>query len=920
MSSNVTNEQPMSKRQKIDATENSKKGAFSAISNISNGTDNKPHISENNTPPDILPMTKHETTTIVKHSDSGSSISAIETTNISSVSTGDELDNAAFNTIKSIEQKINVTVDNGNHCIAEFPDLLKTSPEVASTSRSSDGIASTPVPGCSSRNNSTNTHETSSRLSSRDSNNFSRLSNVDEFQLYLMKQCLCDIDEQSLRRPFATRYYRDMNGFKYNVPLNEWPAHELIQFLSNMELLFEVYLHQNAKGEICTRIMAVCDTLLLAEGMEMINSIFDLDEYNNKFVQYLAIKVLANSLLISKDKDSYSDLLLTALMNNLVTIHQPTDHRALGKVSFILGIILHIMEWKDINKHPSDEQIVINGREVYNDSDSENYTLPLNIPPIQNNYFAVHHDDDETETPLAPTPPAESHLDDHHRSTDYDRPPNTSQRSNDPQAFSCRLQYLSDSESFDSNHLKIKILNKLKNKWRPLVNNMVRCVSLLQTNRNLHYIENTVITFLTLWERIISVDTCIEYDSTLPFHEFLVLFEEILVRGNLPIQIYKQILTLFSASLCYTTTLALQPEVPQETNKLAAALFSSVKRSAAPNIFSSLPTHETEADSFISFIGYITEVASDRLNLGRVDGKYEYDDDDDDDDDNDDDDDDDNDSEIELQLNEHFNKSTDFTLLQKLVLLILKAIAVTVRPIGGGDSSDSSMDSCSSTSSSAETTEHDWNFLELATREAIEKLQIFLRNKLNFHPETHLSKVIVHLFSNQDDYLLEAMLCMLGTTIAFLPRQPPFSAANRQSSGSSTDRPQFRMLMDMISPVYTFLEFLEIIGYKMHQLLDFLIHDETCFLLYFLRFLKYIRSDWTMFQSHCNKWQSTSIAMRNNGHLEKQPYKRVMDVLISLRLKLDRLVLSQLFPYDISPLLLLMRQCESLYEGNYGLC
>lgn len=44
-----------------------------------------------------------------------------------------------------------------------------------------------------------------------------------------------------------------------------------------------------------------------------------------------------------------------------------------------------------------------------------------------------------------------------------------------------------------------------------------------------------------------------------------------------------------------------------------------------------------------------------------------------------------------------------------------------------------------------------------------------------------------------------------------------------------------------------------------------------------------------------------------------------MDVLISLRVKLERLVIHRLFPYDISPLLLLMRQCESFYEGNEGL-
>lgn len=258
MSSNVTNEQPMSKRQKTDAAENVKKGAFSVISN---GTDNKHHLTENHTPPDILPVTKPETKSAANtnaNNDmcSSTSISPDEQRSPSR-SPSDELDNAAAsNVLKALEHKLTATDSRGH----EFPDLLKTSPDIASTSRSNG-----PVAGCSNRNNSTNSHETSSRLSNKDSNSFSRSSNVDEFQLYLMKQCLCDIDEQSLRRPFATPYYQDMKGVKYNVPLKEWPANELIQFLSNMEILFEVYLNQNAKGEICTRVMQVCDALLLQD-------------------------------------------------------------------------------------------------------------------------------------------------------------------------------------------------------------------------------------------------------------------------------------------------------------------------------------------------------------------------------------------------------------------------------------------------------------------------------------------------------------------------------------------------------------------------------------------------------------------------------------------------------------------------------
>ncbi|XP_031637754.1 protein lines-like, partial [Contarinia nasturtii] len=544
---NATNEQPMSKRQKIDASENNKKGVFSEIFN---GIDNTKNRNSDNTPPDILPITNHEhngNTNVSPNSNdlSGSIASYIKIRNSSSSihsspsgSPNDELDNSvACNVIRSIDSTEKC---HRNH---EFPDLLKTSPDIPSTSQSHEIFTLKTVASCGHRKNSTINETSSSRLSSIDSNNFSCLYNAEEFQLNLMKQCLCDIDKSA----FAA--FRQRVRSEPKQLLMEWPANQLIQCLSNMELLFEVYLNQNAKGEICQRVMMACDEILWQN--QIIDEITDLDGYNNKFVQYLATKVLANCLLIVKDKKPYCEDLLNSLMDKLITrADQLTEHRSLGKMSFILGIILHIMEWKDIKKHPLDDQIVINGREVYNDSDNETYSLPINIPRIEDNYFAVHHSEDETETPMAPTAPVEAHIlnrNEHEHQLNH---------SNDSQRVSCRLKYLKDSESFDSNDLKISILKKLKTKWYNLV---FKIRTLLQSNRNLQYNENTVVTFLTLWERIISVDSCIEYESTVPFHLHLQELTRILIEGKLPTQIYKQILTLFSASLCYTTTLALQP-------------------------------------------------------------------------------------------------------------------------------------------------------------------------------------------------------------------------------------------------------------------------------------------------------------------------------------------------------------------------
>lgn len=749
------------------------------------------------------------------------------------------------------------------------------------------------------------TNSTDSRLSVADNNSFSDCTNVDEFQLHLMKQCLCHICEESLRRAFSVHYHVHADGTRRYALLPEWPDDKLIQFLSNIELLFETYLNQNAKGEICTRVMQVCDVLMLHEK-NYIDDIFELNDHPNQFVRYLAVKVLANCMLFAKDRGEASENLQRTLLNSLCTNYAPTDRAAIEKVAFALGIMLHIMEWKDIKKHPLDDQIVINGREVYNDSDNENFTIPMEIPPIQLNPFALHlqHNaaDINEHHAVASAAVRTDAIDEHEM--DVGPSPVPSRPS------TCKLEYLSDSESFDTKELKFSLTQLLRTKWSRLVNDMGACIGELQRNRSLHYIENTVMTFLNLWERIINVDTCLSFESTLPFHEALVPFERILVGGNLPVQVYKQILTLFSASLCYTTTLALQNEVPNETNRLANEIFNDVKNR---RMFSSLPTHETNTKTDMSFIGgnYATVVYGSRPNAVNSNGEHveengHSDDDEDGDSDNANDDDDDDVNSVQ--------KSIDFMLLQKLVLLILKAIVVTVRPIRSGDSSDSSMDSCSSTSSIGD---QDAQAVGRITRDVIKELKSFLRSKLSHHPETHLSKVIVHLFNNQDDYLIEAMLCMLGTTVTFLPRQAPFGSISRQSSTSTTsgEHNHFHELIDMISPVYTFLEFLELINYNMETMLDFLITDETCFLLYFLRFLKYIRNDWQMFQDRCNDWLSTSNTTRPQAG-GSTVLEDVMSVLTKLRLKIDRLVRRRLFPYDITPLTSIMRQCEGLYEGN----
>lgn len=730
------------------------------------------------------------------------------------------------------------------------------------------------------------------------------IDDVDLFQECLQRQCLCTIDEPTLRRIFESPFHRDENGSKIFVPIVDWPAEQLIQYLSNVQFLLDICSKQNARGQICQRIWDVCDAFVDNEP-NMVDEIFQLFEYNDKFVQFFAGRTLAGCLVFAKDKQDLYDGWLTTLVANMTT--NTGSYASLRNVKFSLEIILRILEWRDLEEHPLEDAVNIDGRAL--DNDDASFSLPLIVPPIENNYFAMQFDaDGQDGAAIAPTPADRSHSN------------NSAKDANS--AMACQLQSFTDSESFDTTELKLNILCALKTKWSYLVDSMAVCTAQLSVTHD-ESAESTILIFLNLWERIISVQANLSVDSTLPFHEKLPVFHEMLISVKLPMTIYKQILTLFNESLCYGTTLALQSVLPEETNKLANEVFNSVK---SQRIFSSVPRLAmAESSNDFGFgggyggsserrtIAYSVDDAAPAIVLANHDNSFD------------------------ATSPVPQNTTADNTLLQKLILLILKSIAVTVKPVRGDDSSDSSMDGCSSTSSTEFEAYQATVQIERATRDVLKKLNNFIKNQCDHHPETHFSKQIVHLFADQDDYLIEAMVCMLDTTTAFLPRHSHDGAGHLRPH-----RNQFRVLIDMLSPVYLFLEFLELISYKTELLLDLLISNETCFLLYLLRFLKFVRNDWLAFRNRCNEWpaaanaiaigqsqpqqanqtvstmaaNASSLADDTNSALAMPVVDRVMSVLIRLRMQIKRLVLQNLFPYDITPITELLQQLENLYEGN----
>lgn len=759
----------------------------------------------------------------------------------------------------------------------------------------------------------------------------SNLCNLVQFQSFITNQCLCNMHERTLQRIFECRHYYDENGQRQVAVLSEWPVHQIIQYLSNIQLLTDAYLQQNTKGRICSRIMDVFN--LIERDEAMIEEIFKLGGNSNTFVQFLAGRVIANCFVIAKDNqiiyEGWLSLLVAGLNVNCVSVTNINymDFASLRRINSICEIVLRILEWRDDDQifeesAQVEQEMAVNAdgssssssSAAYVDIRSDRFTLPLVVPPITNNYFATFYNDG-SETGIQQHRNSQEALGT--ASTRAVAATSSMQRQIVDEAVPsmstsnaesiCHCQYLADSESFDTQALKSNIVTSLKSNWSRLVDRMIAVIHRVHAQNELKNTENTIITFLTLWERIISIQANLSVDSTLPFHEELSLvMKKLLIEITLPTAIYKQLLTLLNESLCYGTTLALQSSLPIENNTLANDIFNKVKNQ---QIFATMPVVSSMTQPARESIIYTARRRSSShhpASNGDSSGGPSTT------------------SASSSSISEE-PKSMNRSIHQKLVLLILKSIAVTVKVLRNEDSSDSSMDGYSSTSSNDYEAFQEALQIERATRDVLKKLKRFMRISLNHHPETHFSKMLIHLFSDQDEYLIESMLCTLDITTVFLARQPHSEQTTTISATATptASRDNLNALLAALSPVYSFLEFLRMIEYKVEFLLDLLVSSETCFLLYLLRFLKYIRKDWLTFCIRCNDWVAVS---GDNGarpgylemsrDIEIPVLDRTMGILIELRKLIERLVLQNLFPYNITPIIQLLRQCEGLFEGN----
>ncbi|XP_030761176.1 protein lines [Sitophilus oryzae] len=651
-------------------------------------------------------------------------------------------DDITLNTVNIQYNKRRFIVNSDSELEKSVSESDQNDSELASSTSTQSNIS---IPNISSNYQSIMQYSDSSQVSSPNDNT------LDTFQQQLVKQCLCGTSETILLKHLSTN-----NANETNIVLLEWSDVEILQFLSNLQLLFDVYLKQNNKGFICSRIIANCE-LIIYNSYNLIEQIIGLCDTRNKYILYLAARVLSSFLVAAKT--NINNEWLETILNYL------TDENIdCAKVNFALDVIKRVVEWKDIEIHVLEESESVESAE----SSSLN-TGCVSVP-------------------------------------------------------------FRDPESFDTSPIKGLIIKSLESRWPDLIH---KIQNFIVSNTSVG-VQTCVLTFLTLWERIISVRANLSVIDIKPFYAHLETFAAML-NSDLPPLIWRHLLSLFNEVLCYGSTLALQDMVPDETCQLAHLVFRYIKDY---RLLDSLPYKQEPGNVVNNFVGSIPS--------------------------------------------ESLQSNFDKTLLQKIVLLVLKSIAVTIKETRS-DSSDSSVGS------------DDYDFyqdmqvIERSIRDVLKKVDTFIKTALDFHPEMPFCKVIVHLFNDQDNYLIESMVCTLDITV-----------------GISYGNVVFSDLLVMLNPIHSFIEFLKIVSHDSDILLDYLVGSETCFLLYLLRFLKYTRRNWSKFVSSCGEG-STS----RSNELDDS-----MAVLIRLKMQINRLVSRDLFPYNINPILRLLTDCENLYDGN----
>ena len=159
------------------------------------------------------------------------------------------------------------------------------------------------------------------------------------------------------------------------------------------------------------------------------------------------------------------------------------------------------------------------------------------------------------------------------------------------------------------------------------------------------------------------------------------------------------------------------------------------------------------------------------------------------------------------------------------------------------DSSSGESDSSASSRESTSSGNSDMVIIERTMSGMYRVLDGWIKNTLPVLPEQNLQDSLLHILQEQDDVLIEGLLCLLDThTSLYSAGRPGPDTVTKHQIGKVGFRNRtcfiFQGPLDT-NPTRGFLHLVNIVARDSSVLLDFLVSNETCFLLYFLRFLKF---------------------------------------------------------------------------------
>ena len=201
----------------------------------------------------------------------------------------------------------------------------------------------------------------------------------------------------------------------------------------------------------------------------------------------------------------------------------------------------------------------------------------------------------------------------------------------------------------------------------------------------------------------------------------------------------------------------------------------------------------------------------------------------------------------------------------------------------------------------------------------LNRLKTWVNGKMSRHHTSDLVSTTCELFSDQDDILIESLLCLLDihtslnynynmkasvychdeeTNVASISASiGPTVSTDDISESYVVPSHDMSYILDTFHPIDGFDCLLQNISHDHSVILDFLLSNETCFLLYFLRILKY-------FNKNPMSWYSNT-----SSHARQEVMRKTWS-------SIKKLTNKSLFPYDISPILKLLDKIVVLFEGT----